>query len=343
MNTPYGTAIIAEANNEVPPCFARGTRILTPAGYANVETLRPGDLVITIAGKPERLRWVGSRTIDLATHRRQDAVRPIRVKAGAIADGVPAQDIRLSPDHALLLDGQLVPVKYLVNNATILRERNSLAVTYFHLELDRHDIILAENLPAETYLDTGNRNVFDKTTGTAHRSPVFGRGKQWNPNAYAPLCTAGPDLRAIRQSLFNRLAAHGYRHRIMPDVTLNLGPIRIPRSSGMAWLPCFHLPPHTGHITICSATFVPAEMALGPDDDEDWRELGIGIRCIRLDSHIHTPASLATAGFHPRGAGDTIDWTNGNATITVPATTNLIALNIQALPKAWLIMPPGSG
>jgi hypothetical protein len=335
-----GAKIIAEANNDVPPCFARGTRILTTSGYAPVETLRPGDLVVTITGKSAPLRWVGWRSIDLADHHRPNAVRPIRIKAGAISDQIPARDIRLSPDHALLFGGQLVPIKYLVNNATILREHDCLAVTYFHLELDSHDVILAENLGAETYLDTGNRNIFDQTTGKPARSPVFGRGKQWNKDAYAPLCTAGPHLRAIRHSMFNRLTAQGYRHQILPDLSLFAGTRKIPRSFGTAWLPSFHLPAHTGEVTIRSATFVPAELALGPEDDEDWRELGVGIRRIRLDTHIHAPATLAAAGFHPRAPGDTIDWTDGNATITIPPETRIIALNILALPKAWLIVTP---
>jgi hypothetical protein len=336
-----GAEIIAAANHDVPPCFARGTRILTPSGYAPVETLRLGDFVVTVTGKPRPVRWAGWRSIDLADHRRPEAVYPIRIKAGAISDHVPARDVRLSPDHALLFGGQLVPVKYLVNNATILRERGCLAVTYFHLELDRHDVILAENLGAETYLDTGNRDIFTHSGGTAWRSHAFGRGKQWNKDAYAPLCTSGPILRAVRQSLFDRLSAQGYRHRIMPDVNLFAGGRKIPRSFGMAWLPCFRLPAHSGEITIRSATFGPAEMALGPDDDEDWRELGIGLRRIRIDSRIHAPATIAAAGFHDRASGDSIDWTNGNATITVPRETRVIGLNILALPKAWLVMPPG--
>jgi hypothetical protein len=343
ISVPGGAAIIAEANTDVPPCFARGTRILTPAGYAPVETLRPGDIVITAAGRAVPLRWTGWRSIDLADHRRPDSVRPIRIKAGAIAERIPARDIRLSPDHALLLGGQLVPVKYLVNNATIFREQDCLAITYYHLELDRHDVVLAENLAAETYLDTGNRSIFDQSAGKPWRSPSFGRGTQWNRDAFAPLCISGPHFRAVRQSLFDRLAAQGYRHQIMPDISLVVGGVRLPRSFGLAWLPCFRLPPHNGKITIRSATFVPAEMALGPEDDEDWRDLGVGIRRIRLDARIHAPAALATGGFHSRGAGDTIDWTNGNATIAVPPETQIIGLNILGLPKAWLNMSPFPG
>jgi hypothetical protein len=343
VGLPGGGAVITAANAEIPPCFARGTRILTQAGYAPVETLRPGDIVITAAGRAVPLRWIGWRSIDLADHSRPDSVRPIRIKAGAIADRIPARDIRLSPDHALLLEGQLVPVKYLVNNATIFRERDCLAVTYYHLELDRHDVILAENLAAETYLDTGNRNIFNQSVGKPWRSPSFGRGKQWNKDAFAPLCISGPRLRAVRQSLFKRLTAQGYRHQTVPDVSLVVGGVRLPRSFGMAWLPCFRLPAHNGEITIRSATFVPAEMALGPEDDEDWRELGVGIRRVRLDERIHAPAAIATGGFHPRGAGDSVDWTNGNGKIAVPPDTKIIGLNILGLPKAWLNMSPFSG
>jgi hypothetical protein len=335
-----GAKIVALSNNDVPPCFARGTRILTPAGYAPVEQLQPGNLVVTATGTAKKLRWVGWRSVDLTDHRRPDAVRPIRITAGALAEGVPARDLRLSPDHALLLDGLLVPVKYLVNNATILREQDCLAVTYFHLELDHHDVILAENVLTETYLDTGNRGNFAHGAGDTSRSPVFGRGTQWNNAAYAPLCISGPPLRAARQILFDRLAAQGYRHRIMPDVSLAIEGVRVGRSFGMAWLPCFRLPGHRGEITIRSATFVPAEMAIGPSDDEDWRVLGVGLRRIRLDRQIFAPQDLATGGFHPRGASDIIDWTDGNATIAVPRETAIIGLNILALPKAWLIMPP---
>jgi hypothetical protein len=147
-------------------------------------------------------------------------------------------------------------------------------------------------------------------------------------------------LRAIRQAVFDRMAAQGYRHQLMPEITLAVGGKRIPRSFGPAWLPCFRLPaPHGGTVGIRSATFVPAEMAVGPGDDEDWRTLGIGIRRIRLDKQIYAPSEVAVAGFHPRASGDIADWTDGYATIAVPKEARILGLNILALPKAWLIVP----
>ncbi len=65
----------------------------------------------------------------------------------------------LSPDHAVFVDDVLVPVRHLINGSTIVQEPVA-EVTYYHVELATHDVILAEGLPCESYLDTGNRAVF---------------------------------------------------------------------------------------------------------------------------------------------------------------------------------------
>lgn len=319
-----------------PPCFARGSRLLTPTGYAPVEDLKPGGLVITHSGAARPISWIGWRTIDLATHTRPQAIRPIRIRAGAIDDFTPARDVTLSPDHALYLRGQLVPVKYLVNGATIIRDSTTPAVTYFHIELDHHDILIAENLAVESYIDTGNRNAFANCAGTPRPNPVFGRGRQWDSRAAANLCTAGPLLRDIRRALLARVTALGYRHRTIPAISLLANGKPIPRAFGAATLPCFRLPPgHDGVWTIRSAAFVPAEMSCGDTDDEDWRELGIAIRRVKLDLKSVALRDIARSGIHPRAAGDVADWTDGNATIEIPKSTTIIGFNVRALPKTW--------
>jgi hypothetical protein len=146
-------------------CFAAGTRIASPGGDRAVEHLRAGDLVLTRSGAARPVRWIGCRRLDLGRHAAPETAQPIRVRAGAIAGGTPCRDLLLSPDHAILLDGVLIPVRLLVNRASIVPETGCWSVTYYHVELDSHDILLAENLAVESYLDTGNRRMFQNAPG----------------------------------------------------------------------------------------------------------------------------------------------------------------------------------
>ncbi|MDE8348198.1 MAG: Hint domain-containing protein [Acidocella sp.] len=320
------------------PCFARGTGILTLHGYVPVEQLRPGDQVVTLRGALAPVQWVGWRTIDLAAHRRPEAVRPVRICKAALGEGLPGRDILLSPDHALLLHGQLVPVKLLTNNATIKREP-ALAVTYFHIELAQHDIIFAEHLAVETYLDTGNRGMFSNTLGQPHGAPAFGRGKQWDAHAFADLCLAGPVLRDIRREIFNRATALGF-HRA-PNTLLHLveevrgEPMPMTTRAGVN-APGFLLPKgHAGQFVIRSGRFIPAEISDGAVLDDDWRSLGIAIRRVKLGFTKWPVEALAVSGFYPRGEGDSAVWTDGNAVIAVPPETRFIGLSVQGYPVGW--------
>ena len=146
-------------------CFAEGTRIMTPVGEARVEDLRAGDMVLAMRGGQacfEALSWVGS--MDVAVPR--DAVMaaktaPILIKAGALSAGVPARDLRVSPDHAIEVDGYLIPAKHLVNGTSIVQEAWCQRVRYFHLELEAHGLLLSEGTWTESYLEDGNRQCFN--------------------------------------------------------------------------------------------------------------------------------------------------------------------------------------
>ena len=146
------------------PCFCPGTLIRTDRGEIAVEMLRVGDLVLTASGAIRPITWIGQRRMDLTRHPMPHKAQPIRVRADAFAAGVPARDLYLSPEHAVLWDGLLVPIRLLVNHATIQRQ-DRRSVTYYHVELETHDILLAENLPVESYLDTGNRGMFANAVG----------------------------------------------------------------------------------------------------------------------------------------------------------------------------------
>lgn len=318
--------IIAYAGDVIecdPPCFARGTRILTPSGYRPVEQLVPGDLVITASGKAQPIIWTGLRLLDLAAHPTPKKVQPIRISAGALAPCVPRVTLRVSPDHALWFNGVLIPAKLLVNDATIIQESDCLAVTYHHVELDRHDVLLAEDAQCESYLDTGNRAGFGVVTSWLVRT------KCWNRDSCAPLCTQGSVLAAVRRSLHERAIGLGFTLECTGPVTLRVDG-RIVRCHGTA---DFILPAkHCGRAEIHSPRFVPASVDPGSDDR---RTLGVALAGIRAGRRRFVPEDLALDGFHPRAAGDTASWTNGAGLIRLPLGTRRISLELNALPVTW--------
>ncbi len=183
-------------------CFAAGTMILTAQGEKPIEAIRAGDLVATLSGRGAALkpvRWVGHRDVDLATHPRAADVAPILVLPGALGQGVPHRPLRVSPEHALLVDGALVAAGLLVDGIGILRQPPRGTVRYLHIELDAHDVLVAEGAPAESYLDMGNRHAF-ANAGIARMlhadfAPAPGHDAS---GSCAPRVTHGPALDAAR-------------------------------------------------------------------------------------------------------------------------------------------------
>jgi len=142
-------------------CFFPGTPICTPAGDIPVEMLRRGDLVLTTDGRTVPVTWLGRQTVST---RFADPLRvlPIRIMQGALGDNVPSRDLLLSPCHAILIGEALFQASALVNGTSIRRETNVPEIfTYYHVELDDHSLILAENTPAETFIDNVDRLAFD--------------------------------------------------------------------------------------------------------------------------------------------------------------------------------------
>jgi len=183
------------------PCFAAGTMIETTQGMVAVEDLTEGDLLVThFAAAPQPVRWIGRRRVDCAHHPDRAAVDPIRIAPGAFGPGQPARALYLSPDHAVYFDGVLIPVRRLVNGTTITRAPRD-SVTYYHVELPAHDVIRAEGLAVESYLDSGDRDSFDNGLGAIRLHPSFGPRTPllaWEAAACAPLVVHGPELERAR-------------------------------------------------------------------------------------------------------------------------------------------------
>jgi hypothetical protein len=143
-------------------CFASGTLIATPDGERAVEVLKIGDLVTTADGRTVPVRWMGRQTVHKAFASAR--VQPVRIAAGAFGGRAPYRDLVLTSDHAVILDGVAINAGALVNGTSIQivpMELQPDLVTYHHVETDSHDIILANGLPAETYVDFVRRQAFD--------------------------------------------------------------------------------------------------------------------------------------------------------------------------------------
>jgi len=140
----------------------RGTRILTCCGAERIESLSIGDRVVTTRGE-KPIKWIGRQYFGRGRSPRwPDSVHPIRVSRSALADNVPHADLYLSPMHAMLIDDVLIEVKDLVNGTSISRAapERMTDIEYFHIELETHEVILAEGAPVETLLLTDGRESF---------------------------------------------------------------------------------------------------------------------------------------------------------------------------------------
>src|SRR6201999_3052108 len=119
----------------------------------------------------------------LATRGRRGPATPVIVLRGALADNVPRRDLRVTKGHVLLVDGVLIPVEFLVNHHSICWDDRAQEVAVYHVELDRHDVLIANGAPAESYRDDGNRWLFQNANSGWHLPPQ---------GPYAPVLTGGP-------------------------------------------------------------------------------------------------------------------------------------------------------
>jgi T5SS/PEP-CTERM-associated repeat protein len=289
------------------PCFHHGTRLLTPDGDIRVEDVRPGDLVLTATGRSASVSWVGDRKVALRRHPRPQDVMPIRVAANAFGPGQPFRDLLLSPDHAVFMDGVLIPVRYLLNGVSVATAPAHEA-HYFHVELDRHDVILAEGLPCESYLDTGNRSAFDHGGPAMQLHPDFAR-KVWATGACAELVLDGPVLEAVRSHLLARILDDGHEMTAEADLHLLVDGRRLDAISRQGRRLEFVLPGNTTDLRLISRSAVPAEIYA---DTDDRRLLGVAVTHLEVDNVAMPLGSPgAGSGWHAAEAGWC--WTTGSA------------------------------
>jgi hypothetical protein len=144
-------------------CFLRGTTIRTADGGEKIEDLIVGDLLPTVFGGVRPIQWIGRYRFRKTDPNKAwvNDVLPVRITRSALGPNVPHADLFVTRPHALLIGDVLVPVDNLINGTTItVCDASGLnELEFFHIKLERHDVIYAEGAPCETLLDVDESAV----------------------------------------------------------------------------------------------------------------------------------------------------------------------------------------
>jgi hypothetical protein len=292
-----------------PLCFCAGTYIATPSGQERVENLRAGDRVRTAGGEAREITWIGTGRV-LATRGRRNAATPVIVRKGALAPNVPHSDLHVTKGHSLYLDGVLVPVEFLVNHRSILWDDHAQEVSLYHVELEIHDVLVANGAPAESYRDDGNRWLFQNANAGWDQPPKA---------PCAEVLTGGPVVDAIWRRLLDRAGPRaGVPLTSDPDLHLLVDGCRLDAEGRTESAYVFRLPANArpGSIRIVSRAAVAAELGLARDP----RVLGIALRriVVRSGSKFHVVDARddrLVDGFHHGESTAGIRWTDGDASL----------------------------
>jgi hypothetical protein len=331
----------AAGGTEIMACYAAGTRIATVAGPVPIERLRVGDRLLTPDGSPGAVIWIGHRRLDCRLHPDPELVWPVCIAAGALAPGLPARDLLVSPDHGMWVDGALIPARLLVNHRSISRASTIGVVTYFHVELARHALILAEGVPAESYLDTGNRAIFDNAPLTALHPDL----SAVQPRHGMALTTAAAEVFPVWRRLARRagLAGDGAAAPAGADVPAGLALVAGSRRLRPVWAAgsdaAFALPRHARQARLVCPAERPSRHAPWLDDR---RLLGVAVSDLWVDGArlaLDDPG-LDTGWWPMEHAARAFRWTNGDAWLRLPDNAAVLTLRLHAAMQTTGVQGP---
>jgi hypothetical protein len=258
-------------------------------------------------GGTRTVTWIGAGKV-LATRGKRTAATPVIVRRGALADNVPNQDLHVTKSHSLYLDGVLIPVEFLVNHRTIIWDDRAQEVEIRHVELESHDVLLANGAPAESYRDDGNRWLFRNANEGWHLPPQ---------DPYAPVLTGGSVVDAAWRRLLRRAGPRDLPPMTDdPDLHLIVDGKRVDIAERRGQVRVFRLAYRPEKVAIASREVVPAEFWLARDP----RSLGVALRRIVVRQSAGIATVLAdddrlADGFHGYEAKDDLRWTNGYANL----------------------------
>ena len=315
-----GTLIDAVGTAAPVPCFVTGTaiRVVRNGLVADVpvEDLVVGDLAVTASGAHRQIRWLGSRQTHCRRHPRSHESIPVRIAAHAFGPNRPARDLLVSPGHSLCVDvvGEvLIPAVAMVNGTTITQEDVD-HVTYWHVELESHDILLAENMPAESYLEMGNRGFF-ADSGVVKLDASPDAQVVTHADFCRPFHAEGALVEVVRAQLAARAEKLGWRLEA-PDP----GEVHL-MVDGVRVAPCvrdlelrFLVPADAKMVWLVSGTAIPRTIDCA---SPDGRDLGLCLERLVVDEGFSTPREIVAGderfcvGFHP--PENSWRWTTGRA------------------------------
>lgn len=321
-------------------CFLAGTRILTISGEKSVETLTEDDVLVTLGrdGAPseQRVVWIGRQHARVQPWLAiTDAGYPVRISANAIAEGLPSRDLLVTAEHCLFIDGGFVPARMLVNGRSISYDLSRTSFDYFHVETEHHAIILADSMPTESYLDTGNRAQFEG-------NDIGKLVRTWHDDAAAPLTTAREIVEPIFDRINRRAETLGFAPAIVDTTATNGTNLHVVLPDGRSLAAVRHvgnqfvfsIPATVGMVRLVSNAARPSD-AIGPYVD-DRRTLGLLVSGVTLWDADSTRSidfrSGSLAGWNP--VEGEMRWTSGDALIELgdraPGVMGMLVIDVAA-------------
>ncbi|HBQ36976.1 MAG TPA: hypothetical protein DD729_09120 [Rhodobacteraceae bacterium] len=212
-------------------CFTQNTKLATPTGAVQIERLRAGDLLLTKDHGPQAIKWIWAKRQTAPAIQANPALRAVHISAGALGNGMPTRDIKLSRHHRILVSSKiakrmydqtevLVAAKDLLDIAgiTLAPAPKTGAIVYYHLLMENHEILFANGAPAES-LYLGNETIKAiEPAAKAELELIF--GAKWHDFIS---CRQTPARQIARGKKAHKLAQRHQKNRkyLLQEIVLN--------------------------------------------------------------------------------------------------------------------------